>query len=351
MVKGLVLILIVATLVSCEPATKNRSMQSINTDSGEPVEQNRPITFPRDHGPHLEQGIEWWYVTANLTAKTGETFGAQWTLFRTLAPLPFKSAWWDNQLYFAHFALQHEQTHVAFERFGRKGQANIDGHPFRAYLDDWSLTSHSVEQALFPLQMTAKEGSYAMDIALDNSPLVLHGDAGYSQKTQSGHASYYFSYPFLEANGTLTYQGKQYHVSGNAWYDREWSASLLDKTQRGWDWFSIVSDENPKQGLMLFCIRDARQYYDYCSGTRIDQQGNATLIEHDAISLLPLDFITIGGKRYPHKWQVNLQDSSPIVIETVTKDSINRLAIEYWEGRIISTGGFNGRGYAELLGY
>ena len=86
-------------LLGCEPASKPENSQALQTVSGEPVDKNRGLTFPQDHGPHLEQGIEWWYVTANLTAETGETFGAQWTLFRTQVPLPFESKWWDNQLY------------------------------------------------------------------------------------------------------------------------------------------------------------------------------------------------------------------------------------------------------------
>ena len=38
--------------------------------------------FPRDHGPHPDYRIEWWYLTANLTAADGTNYGLQWTLFR-----------------------------------------------------------------------------------------------------------------------------------------------------------------------------------------------------------------------------------------------------------------------------
>ena len=336
-------------LLGCKPAPKPENSQALQTVSGEPVEPGKGLVFPQDHGAHLAQGIEWWYVTANLTAETGETFGAQWTLFRTQVPLPFESKWWDNQLYFAHFALQHEQSHVAFERFARAGQASITASPFVAYLDDWSLTS--TQQNFLPLKMKANQDNYAIDVSLNNSPLVLHGENGYSQKTDSGHASYYFSYPFLEANGSLMFNGKQYKVSGNAWYDREWSASLLDKSQLGWDWFSLVSTEEPKQGLMLFCIRDALQNYDYCSGTKLSKDGLATQIPRENIHLQVLERTTINKIEYPSKWQIELPDTDPIQIETITKDSLNNLSVQYWEGRVKASGGFNGLGYAELSGY
>lgn len=349
MIKCAFLVLSMLLFLGCDPAPSSKNSHALQIVSGEPVEKKRGVVFPQDHGPHLEQGIEWWYITANLTADTGETFGAQWTLFRTRAPLPFESTWWDNQLYFAHFALQHEQFHVAFERFARAGQASISATPFSAQLDDWSLKS--TEQSFLPLQMQAKQDDYAIDVSLNNSPLTLHGENGYSQKTDSGHASYYFSYPFLETRGTITFNGKDYKVSGNAWYDREWSASLLDKNQLGWDWFSLVSEEHPKQGLMLFCIRDAQQNYEYCSGTRIAESGEATQIPREDISLQVLEHITIDGTQYPSVWKIELPDSAPVLIETITKDSLNKLSTKYWEGRVRATHGFNGKGYAELAGY
>jgi len=343
------LALMVLLLLGCEPAPKTPTTPALQTVSGQAVDKNRGVVFPQDHGPHLEQGIEWWYVTANLTADTGETFGAQWTLFRTQVPVPFESIWWDNQLYFAHFALQHDQSHVAFERFARAGQASIAANPFIARLDDWSLKS--TQHEFLPLQMKAQQDGYAIDVIMSNSSITLHGDNGYSQKTDSGHASYYFSYPFLEANGVVTFQGKPYKVSGNAWYDREWSASLLDKSQFGWDWFSVVSDENGKQGLMLFCIRDDQNNYDYCSGSRVAANGQATKIDRQDISLRVLEHITLDDKHYPSKWQIILPDTAPIVLETITQDSRNQLSVHYWEGRVRAYGGLNGLGYAELTGY
>jgi predicted secreted hydrolase len=347
--RKITVVLLLVLLQGCKPAAETTTVAALQTSSGEPVTKNRGVHLPQDHGPHLEQGIEWWYVTANLTAITGETFGAQWTLFRTKVSVPFESVWWDNQLYFSHFALQHEQSHIAFERFARAGQASISASPFRAQLDDWSLKS--TQNEFLPLQMQAQQDGYGIDVALNNSPLTLHGENGYSQKTHSGHASYYFSYPFLEAKGVVTYQGKQYKVSGSAWYDREWSAALLDKSQLGWDWFSLVSDENGKQGLMLFCIRDDNNNYDYCNGSQIAANGKTTQLSRQDISLSVLEYITLSGKQYPSKWQVTLPDSAPIVLETITKDSRNQLSIPYWEGRVRASGGFNGLGYAELTGY
>ncbi|WP_299494694.1 lipocalin-like domain-containing protein [uncultured Shewanella sp.] len=353
MLKGLLYPLLLSFLVfllsACQPETQKPTSSAFQIESGIAVKKGARLVFPKDHGIHAEQGIEWWYVTANVESDTGETFGVQWTLFRTLMPSHLHSRWWDNNLYFAHFAMQHQQAHVAFERFGRAGQAEIIVSPFKAEINDWQLASMTAP--FLPLTLTAAQEDYQVALTLSDSPMTLHGENGYSQKTQGGHASYYFSYPFLKVTGELTFAGKRYQVTGNAWYDREWSASLLDKSQLGWDWFSLVDKQADDKGLMLFCIRGKEQGYDYCSGTHIAANGEASEIDRKRIKLTVLETVTLGERQYPRKWQLKLPGSPAIIIESITQDSRNQLTFPYWEGRVKATGGFNGLGYAELTGY
>jgi len=217
----------------------------------------------------------------------------------------------------------------------------------------------SINDEFLPLKLTAAHESYEISLILNDSPIILHGDKGYSQKTQSGHASYYFSYPFLQVKGSLTFAGKTHKVIGNAWYDREWSASLLDKEQLGWDWFSLVKSQSDSQldtpskqrGLMLFCIRGSENSYDYCSGTRIAANGEIVDISKEDIKLSVIETVTLNNREYPSKWQVELPNSPAIIMESITKDSRNQLTIPYWEGRIKASGGFKGTGYTEVTGY
>ncbi len=361
---GFIFICVVFLLPGCQPVEQKSISSALQMASGEPVTRGTPLVFPKDHGVHDEQGIEWWYLTANLQSDSGETFGVQWTLFRTLMPSNIESKWWDNNLYFAHFAMQHKQAHIAFERFARAGQAKVTSSPFKAGIDNWQLSS--INDDFLPLSLAAAHENYEIALTLSDSPMTLHGDNGYSQKTQSGHASYYFSYPFLTVKGRLTFAGKVHKVTGSAWYDREWSASLLDNNQLGWDWFSLVDSQSEKpeqKGLMLFCIRSSNQKnkqssiesnrhsYDYCRGTRIAPNGDVTDISKESIKLSVVETITLDNRDYPSKWQVKLPNTPAIIIESITKDSRNKLTIPYWEGRVNATGGFTGKGYAEITGY
>ena len=39
------------------------------------VVPGRSLEFPRDHGPHPDYRIEWWYLTANLADREGRHWG------------------------------------------------------------------------------------------------------------------------------------------------------------------------------------------------------------------------------------------------------------------------------------
>lgn len=350
--------MMITVLSGCQPKAEqiesNKKMRTgFAQQFGEAVSKQQGLNFPDDHGAHHQQGIEWWYVTANLTADTGEAFGVQWTLFRltvdeqneTTEPSP----WWNGQLYFAHFAIQTDTQHQAFEKYGRSGQVNVAAQPFEARLDDWQLASK--EAAFLPLNLKAQQKNYSANLTLANSPLIKHGEQGYSQKTHQGHASYYYSYPFLQAKGDIMFAGKTYRVTGDAWLDREWSSALIDPSQNGWDWFSIQADDPALGGLMAFCIRNSQQEYDYCSASHIARTGQVRAIANQEVTLQVLKTHALATKTYPIKWALNIKGFESIIIDARNPDSRNQLSIPYWEGRIKTHGGFEGKGYAELVGY
>ena len=376
-IKILFLVALFSLLSACKPlkeetSDNNSQHMGFGQQFGQAVQKEQGLNFPQDHGAHHQQGIEWWYVTANLTADDGQTFGVQWTLFRlsvaeqdlsslgssqSTFPSSFPSPWWNGQLYFAHFAIQTDTDHHAFEKYGRAGQVDIQAQPFIARLDDWQLSSAQAKQFL-PLSLTAQQTGYSANLQLFDSPLVKHGEQGYSQKTHQGHASYYYSYPFLQAQGEIEFAGKRYQVTGNAWLDREWSSALIDDSQSGWDWFSIQADDASLGGLMAFCIRNKQQQYDYCSASYITQAGQVNAIDHKQVTMTVLETKTFNDDRqdntatsYPTKWSLDVKGFDPIIIEANNPDSRNKLSINYWEGRIKATGGFIGKGYGELVGY
>ncbi|MDW5378608.1 lipocalin-like domain-containing protein [Halomonas sp. HP20-15] len=336
------------------------------------------LAFPADHGAHPDFRIEWWYLTANLESADGRPFGVQWTLFRqALAPPGVldtsgdDSPWKSRQLWMAHAALSTPRQHYDAERFARgmalkdlRGQAGVEAAPFAAWLDDWTLAAPgpmpngtaeaaaSAGDALDRLRVRAAGENFAYDLALDaQGPLVMHGDAGFSQKSADGQGSIYYSQPFYRVSGKLKVDGEPIMVSGRAWLDREWSSQLLGPGQRGWDWFSLHLEGGAK--LMAFRLRGAGEAGgDYLSGSWIAADGRATPLDEESLQLTPQATSEVAGRQLPTVWRLAVPGHGvDVTVRAVHPDQWMDTSFAYWEGMVSVEGSHGGEGYLEMTGY
>ena len=156
------------------------------------VRPGKLLEFPRDHNPHPDFRLEWWYITANLKDDQGRHWGLQWTLFRQALDTKVDTQGWDsNQLWMAHAAISTPQGHSFEQRFARGGigQAGVENRDyFNAWLDDWQWQASGA--SMFPAELKFSVGSQRVEMRLESeSNWVLHGDRGYSQKSAQGQAS------------------------------------------------------------------------------------------------------------------------------------------------------------------
>jgi len=331
-------------------------------------EQARPgqqLKFPRDHGPHPGYRVEWWYLTANLTDPAGQSYGAQWTLFRLAVKPPgvhkAENSWQKNQVFMAHFAITTPATHVSFQRYSRGGanmetdRAGVTSKPFSAWLDDWAL--HSTGTGWLPMEVQARQDNYSIHLQLQSdNPLVLQGDAGFSRKHVNGGGSYYYSQPFLKASGDLLVAGKKIPVTGEAWLDREWSSQFLQADQVGWDWFSLHLENGEK--LTLFQLRQqsgGNRDDNYLYASLIAADGNTTVLNAELVRLTVLEENILAGRSLPVRWRIELpQIDRQFNIEALHSNQWMAVDFPYWEGAIVVSGNGpenRGRGYMELTGY
>ena len=325
----------------------------------------QPLVFPRDHGPHPDYRIEWWYLTANLSDEAGRPYGAQWTLFRLAVRPPGtladENAWQSDQMYMAHFAITTPDTHVSFQRYSRGGQhegesrAGVSGLPFSAWLDDWHLQSTGTDW--LPLSVKARQDDDAMLLELSGkSPLVLQGNGGFSQKHPDGGGSFYYSQPFLHASGELTVDGQTIPVTGEAWLDREWSSQFLQGSQVGWDWFSLHLNNGEK--LMLFRLRQSPgedRSEEFIQAKLISNDDHATSLDPAQITMESMEDTTVAGRQLPLRWRIELpQIARNLDIKALHPDQWMDVDFPYWEGVVTVSGSGpenSGRGYMELTGY
>ena len=309
---------------------------------------NPEFVFPKDHGPHPDYRIEWWYITANLQGEDGTEYGLQWTLFRTALAPGEAEGWRSPQVWFAHAAVTTPKAHYASERFARGGigQAGVEAVPFRAWIDEWMLEGADFEA----MTLKATGADFGFDMSLDaQGPLVYHGADGFSVKSQEGQASYYYSQPFFDIQGTLLLPEGEVPVSGKAWLDREWSSQPLSETQSGWDWFSLSFDSGAK--LMGFQLRQSTGT-GYSASTWITPDGQTTAFPNGAFGAEPLQIHEVAGRDVPTRWRVTLPDRGvDVTVDALNKDAWMGLTIPYWEGPVRIKGSHAGVGYLEMTGY
>ena len=310
-------------------------------------ERGRVLTFPADHGAHPDYRIEWWYLTANLTGPDGLPCGLQWTLFRTAFAPREAEGWSSPQLWMGHAAVTLPDRHLAAERLARGGigQAGVTASPFSAWIDDWRMEGTTMDN--LRLSASGPDFAYALDLRAEG-PLVLHGDAGYSLKSNDGQASHYYSQPYYFAEGEILLEDQILRVNGNAWLDREWSSQPLAPDQTGWDWFSLSFASGDK--MMGFILRGGT---DFAAATWIAPDGEPTTFPDGALTARPLTrHDTATGPVVPVVWQVMLPARGlDVTVTALNPDAWMAVTVPYWEGPVTITGSHPGRGYLEMTGY
>ncbi|MEX2319808.1 MAG: lipocalin-like domain-containing protein, partial [Saccharospirillum sp.] len=321
----------------------------------------QPIHFPEDHLAHPDYRIEWWYLTANLTDAKGQAFGVHWTLFRTaLRPGSDAEGWTSHQMWMAHSAIHTPQGHQYEERFARGGigQAGVeltDTGQFDAWLDDWRLLGTAESPVPGSLTTTVNDITLQLDWQAD-TPWVLHGDHGFSQKSGQGQGSYYYSQPRLQMTGTVTIDGDAIPVSGQGWLDREWSSQPLASDQLGWDWFSLQFTDGTS--LMAFHLRQ-QNAEPYVRGTWIDADGSSRSLEEGDLLIEPLEWAEVvvdsgkdARKSLPLVWRIELPgQNARWTVRAREANSWLATLVPYWEGPVTAEGSSGGVGYLEMTGY
>jgi len=321
----------------------------------------REFHFPRDHLAHQAYKSEWWYFSGNMStdalSQSGKNrnFSYQFTLFRFALQAEKKTAekisvetsnWRSSNIYMAHIALTDKDQHKFYqqERFSRDAlglagtKTHIDGS-LQFWLNDWQIKSMQAEQ-LFPLQLDIKEHEFALQLQLNAiKPLVLQGQQGYSQKSDK-QASYYYSYTRLASKGRIKIGKNSFKVTGNSWFDREWSTSGLAEEQQGWDWFALHLDDGSE--LMLYQMRKKDGSKDsYSSGILVEANGQAQTLTASQFQLQVTDFwkSSSSGIAYPINWTIIIPEQNiKLTISTQTKhqewSKAAGFSFNYWEGSV-----------------
>lgn len=321
--------------------------------------------FPQNFGAHEDYLTEWWYYTGNLQTEDGRRFGYQFTIFRrAITPTldeASASPWRTNQMYMAHFTISDIDggRFLHDERYSR-GAVDLAGATveprYRVWLEDWQVVA--LDDEARHVRIDAHSEDFGLVLELEQiKPPALQGDGGLSPKSaEIGNASHYYTLSRLPSVGVVSIGDERFDVTGISWKDHEFSTSALGEDAQGWDWFSLIFDDNTE--MMVGQIRLAE-------GGREPAFGGLFIFEDGTTRYLPSHTFTIEatetwtsphtGAVYPSGWVIHVEDEVVQLRLEVTPlmrdQELYSADIAYWEGAISIAGDKTGVGYAELTGY
>ena len=324
-----------------------------------PVTAGRPLVFPADYGSHPSFRTEWWYLTGWLMTEQGEPLGCQITFFRTKPKIDENnpSAFAPHQLLVAHCAISDPKRGRLWQdqriRRAGLGLAEAATGDTQVWIDRWSLKRNATAYAA---KIDAEDFSFDLTL-LETQAVLPNGESGVSRKGPAVQAaSYYYSLPHMRVAGNIARQGTTDRVTGEAWFDHEWSSEYLDSQAAGWDWIGINLDDGA--ALMAFRIRGLQGEQRWAGGTLRGGDGHVQILQPADVEFRSSRQWSSPRTRiaYPVQWHVRAGtrefDLEPLLDDQENDARLSTGAI-YWEGavRALERGRLVGRGYLELTGY
>jgi predicted secreted hydrolase len=353
-----------------------------------------PIALPRDDGPH-DRLTEWWYFTGHLRDAAGRRFGFEFVVFRAERG-DFPVTW------ASHLALTDEArdrfayaqrseigpqadrsprvvgsspdgsslgqspagqpTGFALEIQPAAGEAGPDG---TAAARPWLMSGGSgrghLSAAMSPDEASAAGLDFGLDLDLDlgESEPMLHDRDGWIDFGPAG-SSYYYSRPRVPARGSLTLEGRDLAVTGEAWFDHQWG-DYISVGGGGWDWFAVNLSDGTDLAVSL--VRSADGAVPLAYGTL--RRPGRTVVNLPAGSFTVTVIDHWSSPRtlavYPAGWRIRLPgerltiDLTPTVADQEL-DTRPTSGVVYWEGSQVVSATRNGEplsgeAYVELTGY
>ena len=314
--------------------------------------------------------------------------------------------WSNGQQWMGHASLHTAEQHYFEERFasGGVGNAYVNQQPFTTVIDDWvwkaaqaKVQTGAESKAMFPsvltfafghssthhpvrtrekipatsadrlLELNDAPSASAVKVALNlntSGPFIKQGDNGYSKKTQDERLrSYYYSQPFINAEGTLNIEGNSVKVTGKGWFDHEWTSHLANSEAMGWDWFSLHLDDGSK--LMAFRMhamnenmKNSKSKHSeiFTTASYIAENGTKETIDQANVSITPTAYETINegesARSVPTAWRIQIPEKDiDLSIRPFKESQWNNSLFPYYEGRVEIKGSHSGSGFMELTGY
>lgn len=295
-----------------------------------------------DNFSHRNSCIEWWYFSGILDSPSRNCpLGVNVTFFRIKAL--FKGRVIHISITDPECIGTENRNKSNFRTFRNKF---IYAGWYPTFLDAFkpshiisifnnNLSYNAIEKK-FILKVKTGDIDLMLDMKMEKSTFMSHGNNGIVGDIFLKGGSYYYSIPDLKSNGKLAYSGRNYDVTGKIWFDHQWGNFSLEDIS--WQWFSLRFDDND----LHIMIYDFNKESDGKFIGDIKYKEDAEGIEN--ISITPGNYIRLkNGRSCPTTWNLVIMAGNGMMsanIESLFNDQfINSLITpSYWEGMCKTTG-------------
>ncbi len=265
------------------------------------------VLYPNPRAP-----LEWWYFNGHLTSGSRK-FTYSTTIFKIHPAMmrfgPLRASVFDVPHQFVvHTSLgdaQHRRftarEKVETPRIHKKLHLELNDTRIR-FRESNPLFELTSDQDQFGLSLKAKPVK----------GLVKHFDHGYFEFGRESR-TYYVSYPRLSTTGEITLDGKRYTVTGESWFDHQKLHLERHPTTWGWDWFSLLLDDQSE--LMIYAMREDKVRI---GATYIEPCGRTQTIHDTQLRPLHTWKSKNTGVKYPVAWELRIPSKDILLHITPT---------------------------------
>ena len=308
--------------------------------------------------------MEWWYFTGHLeNKKDKKKLGYEFCIFKfhpqplRFGPLPFSILHKKPFLVF-HFAVtdKKNKTFRSLQDSGIFHKESISYDGLDLHLDHSSMKLDKF------FILDTKNDIASLNLKLKPlKKMVKHFDHGFSVMIpKSEHRTYYLTFSRLATSGKIKIGKKEYSVSGVSWFDHQKMTVPHRSNLLGWDWFSIILDDDTE--LMLYILR-TKKGKRYVAGTYIDKNSKTKNIYPRNLKIEKISSWKSpnSGITYPSGWKLKIAKLSISlkITPSIKNQEIYKFRsapVSYWEGACEVKGlksgrKISGQSYVELVGY
>ena len=349
---------IIGSAAACVQAERTIDMPT--PGPAEPTPKPSPLWLPADDAPH-NAPIEWWYYNGHLKNDQGDEFSFHYVVFSAFSQTTNRSLQYA-QMGISDIQMGEHRNHRSNSiSSSQQNNAINSEHLLDIDLGNFQLKIDS--NGNHSLSSSDQTQHQQLELTLQQSQnVMLHEDIGWMQWPFGW--TYYYSYPRMKAEGTLTFDGIKANVTGEVWFDHQWGDFFVVGKPAGWQWFAMHLDNG--DSIMVSEVRGADGEVIAIDGTltRLDGTQRIFEAENDNIQIQQLDqwISPHTNGIYPSKWRIVLEEEKlDMIIQPVIADQeipampLGNKAAAYWEGRAdifdSNSNQIIGRAYVELSGY